>query len=354
MLPNSLIDIHAHALHRDFLNDPTTQATLGVEPRGQGFGFKGYGDLDPLLFDIEGRVASLETREIRLQVVSPPPRAVSDASWAADPLFARRLNQQTATVVREAGRLLAGLAVPSLSDPTQAVDTIRRAMDEDGLIGVALPTSAAGRPLDDGAFESLFAECARRGCPVFMHPTSGVDRSALGSYTMLQVIGWPTETALCVARLIFAGVWERHPGLHLILAHGGGALPPLIGRLDLAYNAPKYERNLACHAHITRPPTDYLQHILFDTAIAHPTLLRHLIDLAGPDNVVFGTDFPFEVGDPLGAIALPVLDTLYPATQAKIKGGTLAALMGLPSPLPLREGPGEGAAVPAFTGKSTP
>jgi aminocarboxymuconate-semialdehyde decarboxylase len=320
------IDVHAHALHRDFLSDRHVQATLGIESRGSGFGFAGYGELDPLLFDLEGRTANLEQRGVTLQLVSPPPRAVSHATWAADAAFARMLNRQTAAIVAEGSRL-AGLAVPPLSDPAHAVDEIRRAMDEDGLAGVALPTSAAGRPLDDGAFEPLFAACARRRCPVFMHPTTGVDRPALGSYTMLQAVGWPTETALCVGRLIFAGVWERHPDFRLILAHGGGALPSLIGRLDLAYNAPRYERNPACHAHIGKPPTAYLRHILFDTAVVHPALLRSLIELVGPGNVVFGTDFPFEVGDPLGAIALPVLDGLPPDTRSQILQGTMRRVL---------------------------
>ena len=321
-----MIDVHAHALHRDFLDELAAAGTFGIEARGTGFGFAGYGDLDPLLFDIAGRTASLEARGVQLQLISPPPRVVSDAGWAADAGFARRLNRQTAAVVAE-GSYLAGLAVPALAEPGRAVDEVRHAMDELGLIGVALPTSAAGRPLDDGAFEPLFAECARRGCPVFMHPTTGVDRAALNGYTMLQAVGWPTETALCVGRLIFAGVFERHPGLRLILAHGGGALPSLVGRLDLAYNAPRYERNPACHAHISRPPSQYLQHILFDTAVAHPALLRGLIDLVGPGNVVFGTDFPFEVGDPTGALALPVLQTLDTGVRDAILRGTMVRLL---------------------------
>ena len=323
-----MIDVHAHALHRDFLAALARQGSLGIEARGTGFGFAGYGELDPLLFDVPGRIASLEARDVALQLVSPPPRVVSDASWAADAAFARRLNEQTAAVVAEGGPRLAGLAVPALVDPALAVDEIRRAMDEAGLVGVALPTSAAGRPLDDGAFEAVFAECARRSCPVFMHPTSGVERPALGSYTMLQAVGWPTETALCVSRLIFAGVFERHPDLRVILAHGGGALLALIGRLDLVYDAPHYEANPACRAHITRPPTTYLTQILFDTAVAHPALLRCVLELVGPNNLVFGTDFPFEVGDPLGRIALPVLDELEPGVRDRITRGTMAAMVG--------------------------
>ena len=319
------IDVHAHALHEGFLRELSAQGLM-VEARGPGFGFEGYGNLDPLLFDMPGRLDSLVRRGVELQLVSPPPRAISDAGWCADAAFARRLNRQTAAVVVEGQGRLAGLAVPPLAEPHQAVAEIARAMDEDGLVGVALPTSAGGRVLDDGAFEALFAECARRGCPVFMHPTTGVDRPALKSYTMLQAVGWPTETALAVGRLIFAGVFERHD-LKLILAHGGGALPSLIGRLDLVYEAATYEANPACHAHISRAPTTYLKQILFDTAVAHPALLRQLIDLVGHGQVVFGTDFPFEVGDPLGARALPVLDALPGAVGDAILRGTMAQLL---------------------------
>jgi hypothetical protein len=72
-----MIDVHAHALHPDFLNDRNVQQTLGIENRGTGFGFAGYGDLDPLLFDIAARTESLRARGIELQLISPPPRAVS-------------------------------------------------------------------------------------------------------------------------------------------------------------------------------------------------------------------------------------------------------------------------------------
>ena len=283
----SLIDVHAHALSQGFLTELAREGAFGIEAREAGFGFAGYGPLDPLLSDVEGRLADLTARDVSLQLISPPPRIISHAGWAADRDFARRLNRQTAAVVATGQGRLAGLAVPALADPEHAVVEISRAMDEDGLAGVTLPTSAAGRPLDDPAFEALFAACASRSCPVFMHPTTGVDREALGSFSMLQLVGWPSETSLCVARLIFAGVLERHPGLRLILAHGGGTLPFLAGRLDLAFEAPRYEANPQCRAHITRSPSSYLHDIFFDTVVAHPAVLRFLIELVGSGQVLF-------------------------------------------------------------------
>jgi aminocarboxymuconate-semialdehyde decarboxylase len=309
-----IVDVHAHALSRDFLSELAREGAFGIETCPEGFRFAGYGPLDPLLFDMAGRLGSLERRNIGLQLISPPPRVVSHAGWAADVAFARRLNAQTLAAANEGGGRLGGLAVPPIASPEKCADEIRRAYDE-GHVGVALPTSAAGRPLDDPAFDPLWAECARLGSIVFMHPTTGVEREAFGSYTMLQLVGWPSETALCVARLIFAGVFERHPDLKLVLAHGGGTLPMLAGRLDLAYEAPRYEANPACRAHITRPPSSYLRDIFYDTVVAHPDVLDFVLKLVGPGRVVFGTDFPFEIGDAEGAKALDALARQPEAVQ---------------------------------------
>lgn len=302
-----IVDVHAHSLSRDFLNELAREGAFGIEPCAEGFRFAGYGPLDPLLFEMAGRLESLERRGIGLQLVSPPPRIVSHAGWAADVAFSRRLNAQTLATVKEGDGRLGGLAVPPIGQPEQCVGEIRRALDA-GHVGIALPTSAAGRPLDDPAFRPMWEECAQQNCVVFMHPTTGVERPTFADYTMLQLVGWPSETALCVARLIFAGLFERLPHLKLVLAHGGGTLAMLAGRLDLAYEAPRYEANPACRAHISRPPSTYLRNIYYDTVVAHPEAIDFLLRLVGPERIVFGTDFPFEIGDAEGAKALQALD----------------------------------------------
>jgi len=158
------------------------------------------------------------------------------------------------------------------------------------------------------------------GLLVFMHATTAITRETLGQYTLNTVLAWPTEVTIAATRLIFSGVFERHPGLNLVLSHGGGTLPYLGGRLDLAYHAPKHEANPACRANITKPPSHYLPQFYYDTVVASPASLRFLIDLVGADRVMFGTDFPYEIGDADGAIALPVLEQLPSAQREKILG----------------------------------
>jgi aminocarboxymuconate-semialdehyde decarboxylase len=323
-----LIDVHAHILTEAFLCELAAEGAFGISRREDGsYLMPGYGPLDRWLFDLEARLDGLRRRDVSLQIVAPPPRLVSAAGWAVDAEMARRLNAQTADAVAAADGRLVGLAVPPLAEPDRAADEVRRALGEHGLQGVALPSSAGGRPLDGPDFAPLFDLCAAHGLFVFMHPTTGIERPALQDYTMLQLVGWPFETTLAVARLIFAGLFERHPEFNLVLAHGGGALPFLAGRLDLGYLAPDYEANPACRAHISKPPSAYLKQIFFDTVVASGAALRYLVGLVGAERVMFGSDYPFEIGDAEGETSLAVIGTLPKAEQQLIRAGNAEATL---------------------------
>jgi aminocarboxymuconate-semialdehyde decarboxylase len=236
------------------------------------------------------------------------------------------------------------LAALALGEPVHVVDELRRAVDEHGFVGALIGTYAGDRPLDHPSLEPLYAEIERQGLILFMHPTSAiadppppasgawrqVDQSApdWGQFTLTTILAWPNETARATSRLIFSGVLERHPGLHLVLSHGGGPLPFLRGRLNLAYSAPDYEYNPDCHAYISKPPGDYFDQLYFDTAVGAAESLHFMIDTVGADRVVFGTDDPFEIGDTGGRMALPALNERDAAESERILGGTIAKIIG--------------------------
>ena len=128
----------------------------------------------------------------------------------------------------------------------------------------------------------------------------------------------------------FAGYVFRkldYPLEPLVLAHGGGALPFLIGRLNLGYYAPKYEFNTDCQKNISPPPGEFIKQLYFDSLVSSGESLRFLVELVGADRVMLGTDFPFEVGDSEGKATLSAVNQMPEADREKILSGNAAALL---------------------------
>src|SRR5215831_3319777 len=146
-----IVDVHAHAASEDFIREVAAHPGYGipyeVRPDG-GYATRGYGEMDRLMWDLDGRLESLARRGIDLQLVSPSPRAISNHDRVVGVEVARLMNRATADLVKRGSGRLAGMAVAALGEPDKAADEIRRAVGEYGFRAVCLPTSAAGRPLD--------------------------------------------------------------------------------------------------------------------------------------------------------------------------------------------------------------
>ena len=117
-------------------------------------------------------------------------------------------------------------------------------------------------------------------------------------------------------------MFDRHPDLRVLLVHGGGALPYQIGRLQHAYEVREETSAVA-----TKPPLAYLENLRFDTAVFDRRALEHLLALAGPERVVFGSDLPFDMGD---ASALEIRDWADPDLAERVLGRNATELFGLP------------------------
>lgn len=327
-----IIDIHAHATDTDFLDWVAATPGLGPSLSGNardGYVAPGYGPIDMLLYDLDGRLESLERRGVELQLFGPTPTVLSTMTSAAGLALAEAANRATARVVDRAGGRMRGLVALPLGEPDQIERHLLDQLATGRFAGVALPSSAAGEPLDLPKFARLWELLAKHDLFAFMHSTGAVKRPSLDDYSLATLIQYPTETAISVARLVFAGVFERHPGLKLALSHGGGSLPFLAGRIDLGYLADGYERNPECSASISRKPSTYMKQLYFDTLVSGAEALRMLVDWAGPDHVLFGSDFPYEIGDPEGGNSLPIVATFDPATAEKIRRGNARRLLNL-------------------------
>ena len=267
----------------------------------------------PQLTDVGRRLADLAAMGVDIQVVGPMPM---HRYWAGPDLAVR-----LATVTNEAvaahcadglGRL-AGLGTIPLQHPDLAVRVLDRAMGELGLKGVSVSTNVNGRELADRAFDPVWEAAADLGAVIFIHPWGCSLGPRLSSNYLGNTFGQPAETALALSRLIFDGTMDRHPALKLLAAHGGGFLPTYIGRSDHAWENRPDARGCA------RRPSEYLRGIWYDALVYTPQALRHLVDVAGVDKVVLGSDYPFDMG---------VTDPVERATAAGLPAADLTAILG--------------------------
>jgi aminocarboxymuconate-semialdehyde decarboxylase len=220
------------------------------------------------------------------------------------------------------GRVAALGAVP-LQDPALAGAELEAVLAA-GLAGVEVPASVGGAYLGDPRFEPFWEAAASLQALVFIHPTTrGFDDPALAGYYLWNTVGNPLETTVCAAQMTMAGVMERHPQVRVLLAHGGGAVPALRGRLRHAHS---FQPEAA--ARLGESPPESLRRFRFDTVTHDPELLRSLIDFAGADRVLLGTDHPFDMADP-NPVAMVRACGLDTADEAAVLGGNAAALLGL-------------------------
>ncbi|MFD5630834.1 amidohydrolase family protein [Streptomyces sp. NPDC127072] len=269
------------------------------------------------------RLAAMDAQGVDVQLVSPSP---SHYHYWADEETAEKVyrlaNEATAAHCSTAPDRLRGLGLVPLQHPDTAVRALEHALDQ-GLLGVEISSHAPGRELSDPGYEPLWARAAETGAIVFLHPFGCTLDERLDQWYLSNTVGQPTENAVALSHLIFSGVLDRHPGLQVITAHGGGYLPTHIGRSDHAWSA-RSDAGAGC-AHL---PSSYLKRLHFDSLVHDPYVLRELVRVAGADRVLLGSDFPFDMGtdDPVAALRAARLPD---ADFHAVRGGNAAALLRL-------------------------
>jgi aminocarboxymuconate-semialdehyde decarboxylase len=244
----------------------------------------------------------------------------------ADPADAARicraLNESLAqSAADHAGRVY-GLGAVPLQDPVGSVAELEYLMGLPGLRGVEVPASVAGCYLGDERFARFWAAAADTGAVVFVHPTTrGLGISALDGHYLWNAVGNPLETTIAAAQLVLAGVLDRHPPLMVLLAHGGGALPALRGRLRRAVQVRPEARTDG-----VGDVDAAIRRLYFDSLTHDNDLLADLVAFAGAGHVLLGSDRPFDMGSdrPAGDIRSLGLD---PAAQSQLLGGNASRLL---------------------------
>lgn len=275
----------------------------------------------PLLTGVEARLAEMDAAGVDVQVVSPSP---SQYHYWADPVLARVIvrcaNRGVAALVAEEPTRFTGLGLVPLQHPGLLVEALDDALGL-GLAGVEISSHAPGIELSDARLEPFWARAAQTGATIFLHPFGCTLDERLDRYYLSNVVGQPVENAVALSHLIFSGVVDRHPGLRVVAAHGGGYLPTYLGRSDHAWQVRPDARTCA------EPPSSYLSRLWFDSLVHTPGALRALVAAVGADRVLLGSDYPFDMGVPDPVARLDAAG-LSAAERDAIAGGN-AVILGL-------------------------
>lgn len=231
-------------------------------------------------------------------------------------------NLAMAEIVASDPERFSALGSLPMQDPELAARELP-GLRRDGLAGVELSAVMAGRFLGDEAFEPFWAAAEETAALLFVHPTTrGLGVPVLEQHYLWNSVGNPVETAVTGAHLVMSGVLERHPGLLIVLAHGGGALPALRGRLRQAY-----ETVPAASTRLQDGPEVSLRRLYYDTITHDRELLARLIQDFGAGQLLLGSDRPFDMGsrDPVGDVRALGLAA---AEEEAVLGGTATRLLG--------------------------
>jgi aminocarboxymuconate-semialdehyde decarboxylase len=326
------IDVHTHAMPMPLLR---WLAELGLADLSGAADeivrldsrVSGVGDRIPLPLarsqhDVDTRLAEMDEAGISHHAVSLPPFlfcSTADDTGLVTEVVARGNDELAAYVADGRDRLIALGSVP-VGWPGAAAQA-KRCLDDLQMAGIAIGSRGAGRDLDDPVNDDLWELLAERRAFVFLHPSGVPDAHRQRDFYLAQLAGYPMETALAVARLVFGRVLERFE-LTLCLAHGGGCLPAIRGRLDMGWRNKEVARTTA------EPPSAYTSRLYYDTAVFSAVLLRRLVEDVGASHVLLGTDHPFELRDPdpLSSVATAGLP---PAERDAVVWGNAAGLLGL-------------------------
>lgn len=326
------IDIHAHAgvpAAAQFVGDNLDLSTIPLahfaSAQTKDLNAKQEGDIRSRMLAYDDRLRDMDGMGVDMQFVMPaPPQLYHTVKLDIAVPAARIVNEGIAEYTsRHKDRLIPCGTVP-MQDGHEAAKELEYVVKTLGFKGVEILTSVNGKELSDPAFAPFWKKAEELDVLVALHPNGFTEGQRLSKHYFNNIIGNPLETALALHYLIFDGVLERHPNLKILAVHGGGYLGAYSGRIDHAWGARSDSNN-----GLPNPPTSYLKKIFFDTVVFTPLQLETLVKTFGVDQIVMGTDFPFDMieHDPIGHIA--AVESFDDATRAAIAGGNAKKLLGL-------------------------
>jgi aminocarboxymuconate-semialdehyde decarboxylase len=291
------LDVHNHAIPMTAIRLLQSDPAYRVTTDGRRWSGGNHVDFEIARSFVDPVAKLAQLNEVGLEgaVISPaPPLFYYDAATDKGEAMSRAVNAGLAEFCQLDPNRLHWMAHVPMREPSVAVRVLEEARAQ-GCVGVEVSTSIAGRRLDEPEFETFWASANEMELAVMIHPGYNAPYPGLRDFYLDNVIGNLLETTVSIERLICARVLDRFPQIRILLVHGGGFFPYGAGRLRHAIGVrPELSRAPA-------EPMAYDRRLYFDTVTHDKAALRFLIALAGAENVVVGTDLPFDMAtrDPM-------------------------------------------------------
>ena len=278
------IDVHAHCYFHD------VEPLVGPDVAKRFLPPVNYSA--NAFIEIQKRLDAMDAQAVDMEVLSVNPYWYGlDRDLAAS--VVKLQNEKMAELCAAQPNRFAGFASLTLQAPELAVQELEMAVRKQGLKGAAIGGMVAGVEFSDPRFSPVWAKAEELGAVLFIHPqgVAELDKRLGGNGWLGNTIGNPLETTIALSHMIFEGTFDRHPGLKVIAAHGGGFLPSYADRSDHACLVGP----AGCNPNIKlkKKPTEYLKQIWFDSLIFTPEAIRHLAAQVGSSQIVLGSDFPY-------------------------------------------------------------
>ena len=256
-----------------------------------------YGD--PLLNSLkdlgEGRLAKMDECGVDVQILSVSAPSIDQMEPEIGTVLAKEANDNLSEVIQKYPDRYRGYAVLAPKAPEAAADELERAVKELGFVGWNTHSNISGSYLDEEKFQPILARAEKLNIPIYLHPTIPAipQVRTYGFASAGAPFGFGMETSMTMMRLIYSGVFDRFPGLRMILGHLGEALPFLIKRIDWAYVRPF---DPAARPALSKKPSEYLKNNVFVTTSGnyYEPAFMCTIEALGIERILLGTDYPYE------------------------------------------------------------